>query len=28
MAPFLLAFVRSNELFSTLAEAPPPPSAL
>lgn len=27
MAPFLLAFVRSNELFSTLAQAPPHPSA-
>jgi len=24
MAPFLLAFVRTNELFSTLAQAPPP----
>jgi len=27
MAPFLLAFVRTNELFSTLAQAPPPAAA-
>jgi LmbE family N-acetylglucosaminyl deacetylase len=27
MAPFLVAFVRSTELFSTLAQAPPHPSA-